>query len=168
MKADEPTGGVLYEEKQSFPRWLLILVLSPLVITIVVTIALSSHQDRNEVLLALGIILPVEVLMFFIFYRVRLEKTVTRDGLYYRWYPVQKKYRMIPKKEIDSIKLRRPPFLNYGYGFYPGYGRYHNMNQGEGMQVYLKSGRKIYFGTEDVISFEKSLQELLSSKTQDR
>ena len=165
MKLAEPTGGVLFEEKQSFPKWLLALVLSPLIVTIVVTIAVSSSQERSEVLLALAIIIPVEILMFFIFYKVRLEKTVTRDGLFYRWFPVQKKYRMIAKDEIESLELRRPPFMNYGHGYYPGYGRYHNMNQGEGMQVYLKNGKKVFFGSNDLLSFENSLREIVHSKT---
>jgi len=129
---------------------------------------MSTASSQKDVVLPLSIILPFECLLIYFFRATTLEKTVTREGFYYRWLPLQKKYRLIQSADIESMEQRPSPSLKYGYGYFPGYGRYHNMSNGKGIQLYLSNGKKVFFGTDDLMSFERSIHEFLSSKTMNR
>ena len=165
MKVTEPTGAVLFEEKQHFPRWLIILMLSPILITVGVTLAISmSEQDRSEMWIALAIVVPMQFIMLYLFYNVQFEKLVTKDGLYYRWTIIQKKYRVITKAEIEKIELRKPPSLKYGKNYTFSHGKVYNVSDKVGLQLYLKNGKKVFFGTGDTFSFNQSMIQLTRSE----
>lgn len=124
MKVVEPTGTVLFEEKQHFPRWLLILMLSPILITVGVTLAVSvRNPDVSELWISLAIVVPIQLMMLYLFSHVQFEKLVTKDGLYYRWTIIQKKYRVLPKVEIKKRELRKPPSLKYGQNYTFSHGK---------------------------------------------
>ena len=158
MKVAEPTGTVLFEEKQYFPKWLLILMVSPILITVGVTLAISmSEQDRSEMWIALAIVIPMQFVMLYFFFNVQLEKLVTKDGLFFRWTIFQKKYRVINKAEIERIEIRKPPVLNYGKNYSFSHGKVYNLSDKEGLQLYLKNGKKVFFGTADTYSFNQAM-----------
>jgi hypothetical protein len=77
----------------------------------------------------------------------------------------QKKYRYIETENIEAFEIRRFPFLSYGYGWFPGYGWYHNASSGDGVQLYLKSGDRYYFSTLDIASFKRAMNSLIRYKT---
>jgi hypothetical protein len=165
LKADEPSGAILFEEKQKFPQWLTILITGIMLLTVVSNLLIGyvNKEDRNEMWIALGIAVPVEVLVIILFQNVCLEKIVTVNGLYYRWRPLQRKFRVIESEGIKSFEVRNSPPLNYGIHCFPGYGWVHNSSAGEGIQLYLVNGKKIFFGTLDTTFFRKALQDIVSS-----
>jgi len=171
LKAYETSGNVLFEEKQKFPRWLNWLLIGVILWTlgiILVAGLAGPEEQRNHIWLALLTAMPIEIPLVILFRYVQLEKIVTSNGLYYRWRPWQKKYRYIEKETIESVEARSFPFLSYGMGWAPGYGRYHRADSGEGLQLYLKNGKRYYFGTADVDSFKKAMNHLLSPFTKTR
>jgi hypothetical protein len=165
LKADEPSGKILFEEEQNVPKWLTILMAGIMLLTIVITLiaGLTTKEDRVDLWIALGVSIPVEILIIIIFWNVRLEKIVTSNGLYYRWKPWQRRFRVIEKESIKSFEVRNSPPLNYGIHWFPGYGWVHNASAGEGIQLYLMNGKKIFFSTLDMVFFQKALGNMTSS-----
>ena len=149
-KVPETSGRFLFEEKQGFPKWITILVISPIFLTIILTLALpaDSTEDRREAWVALAIVIPLQLIMAWVFSKVKWEKIVTSNGLYYRWTFVQSRYRLLERHDISSIEIRQAPALQYGAGRVPGYGKSHNVSGGKGLQVYLSNGKKVFFGTD--------------------
>ncbi len=60
-------------------------------------------------------------------------------------------------EDIERFEIRKAPFAAYGSKWKFGYGRVHNLSKTEGIQLYLKSGKKIFFGTADKTDFEKAI-----------
>lgn len=164
MKVNEPTGSMLFEEKQTFPKWLSLVLLSPVLLTIGLTLAIGSStgSERQEMILALAIVIPVNVLSFFLMYATRFEKVVTLDGFFYRWTPLQKKYRWIRREEIRSMEFRPAPAHKLGYNYSFRHGYVHTMSSGKGWQVHLTNGKRMFFGTADPFLFERAIQEFYS------
>ena len=165
MKVAQPTGAVLFEEKQHFPKWLLLMMLSPILITLGVTLAISMSNDhRSEMWIALGITVPIQLIMLYLFFNVQFEKMVTKDGLFYRWTIIQKKYHVINKTDIEKAELRKPPSLKYGKNYTFSHGKVHNVSDKEGLQLYLKNGKKVFFGTAETFSFNHAMIQLMGGE----
>ena len=165
MKAYETSGNVLFEEKQKFPSWLTLLMGSILLLTIVIILITGftrPEEDRKEMWAGLVVAIAAEIFVIALFLNVQLEKIVTTNGLYYRWSPWQKRFRVIEKESIKGFELRSGPPLNYGIHWFPGYGWVHNASTGEGLQLYLVNGRRMFFSTADASFFRRALQNLIS------
>jgi len=168
LKAYETSGNVLFEEKQKYPKWLNILIAGILLLTLVIILITGlagPPEKRAEMWLGLAIAIPIDIFVMILFRYMQLEKVVTSNGLYYRWKPWQKKYRYIDKENIQSFEVRRFRFISYGMGWFPGYGRYHNASSGEGLQLYLKNGKRFYFSTADVDSFKRAMDHMINPLT---
>jgi hypothetical protein len=168
LKAYETSGSVLFEEKQRFPKWLNFLFAGIIIWTLAIILIAGftgPAEQRNTIWLALAIAMPIEISLVILFRYVQLEKLVTSNGLYYRWKPWHKRYRYIEKENMGAFEIRRFSFMNYGMGWAPGYGRYHNASSGEGVQLYLKNGKRYYFSSADVDSFKRAMNHLLGPVT---
>lgn len=159
-KVHDISGAVYFEEKQRFPKWILWLMLSPVLITVGLMVGLGAAGvgEREEMLIALAFIVPLQALMLFIFLRVQLEKVVTSNGFYYRWNPVQKKYRYYEAREISKFELKKGPVMKYGWSWLRKYGTIHNVSDGKGIQLVLPNGKRIYFGSADAERFHHAME----------
>src|SRR5687768_17408525 len=163
MKVAEPTGSVIFEEKQHFPRWLSIIMLSPILFTIGVWIAVfAGKNNSSEMWLALAVIIPIQLVMLYLFFNVQLEKIVTKNALYFRWTIFHKKYRVIDKKEIENIELRKPPLRKFGQRYVIGQGWMYNVSNNEVLGIHLRNGKKVFFGSADPFSFQRAVNEMIS------
>lgn len=168
LKAYEPCGKVLFGEKQKLP-WLTILIISItlLIIAGMIVMTIAVPEEKEEALLRLAIAPPVQTGVVILFQKMRLEKIVTTNGLYYRWKPWHKKYRVIETGTIKKVQIRKVAQLHYGFGGFPGYGKLHNASIREVVQLYLMNGNKINFSTLDTVFFRRALQNLIiASKIQ--
>ena len=168
IKAYETSGSIMFSEEQRFPKWLALAILSPVILTAGIMLFMSNSKDvdKGEMWLALGLMIPVELILFFIFSSARFESRVTTNGLYYRWKPLQKKFRVIEREEIQEVEVRRSPALKYGPNRVPGYGKVHIARKGEGVQLRLANGKKIFFSTGDPHGLQKAIMEISgNSKT---
>ena len=166
LKADETSGNILFEEKQNFPRWLNILVVGIILFTIVIALVAGytgPKEERSDMWLGLAVAVPIEILILVLFQNMQIEKIVTSNGLYFRWIPWQRKFRLMERESIKSFAVRNSPSLNYGIHWFPGYGWVHNASAGEGMQIYLVNGKKIFFSTSDITFFKKALENIIAS-----
>ena len=119
-------------------------------------------EKRSDIWIALAISMPIEILLIILFRYMQLEKVLTSNGIYYRWKPWHKRYRYIERENIETFIIRRFPFMSYGMGWVPGYGRYHNASSGSGLQLYLKNGKRFYFSTADINSLTKAMNRLIN------
>lgn len=170
LKAYETSGNYLFGEKEKFPKWLSWLMIVPLAIVagLMVMLPRMDEADRQEMWIALAIVLPLQVILIIVFQKAKLEKVVTSNGLYFRWLPLQKKFRVIEKEMIRSVSVTRAPVLNYGSNWVPGYGRMHMASKGEGVEVIKTDGKKIFFSAADPYTMVKALEELIRSNSKTR
>jgi len=89
----------------------------------------------------------------FLFYNMKLVVEIRRDGLYFRYPPMINKFKKISKEEIEKIEVRQyKPIKEYGgWGIKTGaknYGKAYNVRGNIGLQLHLKNGNKILFGTQ--------------------
>jgi hypothetical protein len=160
-RSARPEGNILFEEKQDLPRWILFIVMSPaLVITAVSFSGWVPETEQKELWIALAIVIPVQVLVYFLIRSLRLEKLVTASGLYYKWASWQKDYSFIQKEKIQSVQWRRAPIFQRGVRWVPGYGRVYCFSPGEGIQLYLADGKMIFFSAADKFALGKAMEQL--------
>ena len=160
-------GDILFREEQQFRvRWLWVLLLVIVASSIVLTIALpaTSREDEKARGLALAIIIPLESILLYLFYIVKLETVVSRAGVYFRWLPFFKRYRYIDKQELKETKAGRGPALAYGFHVVPGFGAVHNLGPGMGMQFTLKKGNRIFIGTHKLTEFQSAIDRMVLDK----
>ena len=164
MTTDKST---LFHEEQSFKRsWLAVLLLLGMLIPIGILVSMWIGKQVNsmELLLSLLAVIVVEIPIFLFFIYTRFEIIVLKEGLGYRWWPLQKKYRMILAGEFSEIKTRKSPAYNYGVHWIPGFGWVHNMRGKMGFQIKLISGKKIFLGSERVEELKSTLEKLLNKR----
>ena len=159
------TGSILYREEQLFRvKWLWAILLICVFTTIAVTIAIpaASRQELSGKGIGLAIIIPMETIMLYLFYVVKLETVVSKEAVYYRWSPFFKRYWGINKKEMQEAIADDGPLLSYGFHFVPGYGRVHNMGPGKGMRFILKNGKKFFIGTDNINAFQSAVEKMIN------
>ena len=168
LKAGETSGNILFREKQNFPSWMNILVIGIILFTIVIALIAGytgAKEERSDMWLGLAVAVPIEILIVALFHNMRLEKIVTSNGLYFRWIPWQRKFRVIEKESIKTFETRKSLPLNYGIHWFPGYGWVHNASAGKGLQFYLVNGNKIFLSTSDIDSFIRAMNNLINPTT---
>jgi hypothetical protein len=162
LKAYETSGNVLFEEKQKFPKWVSWLMWVSMVITVIgLLIGFLAGEEKTEMTIELAVVIPIAALAIYLHTNTQLEKIVTSNGMYYRWKPLHKKFRIIENEEIQAVVRRKFFSRSYGFGWFPGYGRYYNASSGEGLQLYLKNGKRFYFSTADINAFDGAINHLI-------
>jgi hypothetical protein len=166
LKVYETSGKVLFEEKQGYTKWLRWMMQFSMSLTVMgLLIGLITEREKTGMMMALALVIPAAALAIYLNANTELEKIVTSNAMYYRWKPFHKKFRVIEKEAIESFVRRKFHPFSYGFGWFPGYGRYFNANTGEGLQLYLKGGKRIYFSASDVESFETAINHLVNPVT---
>ncbi len=167
-RTQEISGRFLYEEMQHFPRWfrivLAMLMGSSLLITVVSVLATSTGENKTELkeaVLSILLVILINGITYFLIVKMKLEKQVTSNGIYYRWLPYQKKYRYMERSELASFYIRKSPAMSYGAKWHPGYGKTHNLSNGKGLQFHLTNGKKIFFGSSDIEGFTQAVQKMM-------
>lgn len=164
MKVQKPTGKILFREEQQFRQvWLWAILISSALIPLGIVVALllqDKQTDMWEKLLAIGIVLSTFSIIVIAFYFVRLETVVTDEGVFYRWWPLLKKYRMLPWQDIASVIVREYPYFNYGYHLTRAYGKVHNTGGNKGVQFVLQHGKKVYIGTQKLQVLQYALEQI--------
>lgn len=135
---------------------------------VVIVAMITAGQKQNDGWIGLLVTVATSVMVIFLIRNAELEKIVTSNGFYFRWKPLHRKFRLIEREEIENIEIKSFPFLSRGSGWFPGYGRYYNLSKGEGIRLHLTNGRSYYFSTAEKSSFDKALQNLISSNPKSR
>lgn len=111
-----------------------------------------------EVLFAIG--------LFLLFAKMKLIVKVSESGLCFRFPPLIIKEKMIAKDELSTYQIREyKPLKEYGgWGIRFGRGKIgkaYNVKGNIGMQLELKNGKKVLFGTQRAEAFLHAMEKMM-------
>lgn len=126
-------------------------------------IGLVSFYSSWIFLFTLMIYTPGLILIYFL----KLETIINKDGIFYRWFPLRRKYSMIPWENIKEITLTE----TFGYLWLwrrsSQYKQIHYLGGSVGLLLKMKSGRKRLFGTRKAEELNHKLIRMAGEKYRD-
>lgn len=158
-------GTILFKEQQRFHAawiWYIIILCLLSATGVIVWLTIQETEQTKMPPVILAFFIPFELLLVYLIYITRLETIVSSEGIYYKWWPFQRSFGFIHFTEIKEARLRSSPPLNYGYHWRPGFGKVHNAGPGKGLQFVLKSGKKIFIGSQKVGRFREAVEKLVT------
>ena len=155
-------GKIFFTEVQKMRQpWVWAIIFLPLALVIWQWKDLMPNPVMLIVPLMMGIICPL------LFYICNLKTEVCGDGLYFRFFPFQLSFHKISISDIQTYEVRTyRPIMEYGgwgirYSF--RYGKAYNVSGNLGVQLVLKNGSKILFGSQKPEEFVEALKKVLST-----
>lgn len=151
----------LFKETQKFDQWWLKLILVSVSIATLLPLYMMYREDTfvNEsswvVFLLTGITFAAIILVLVL----RLVTKINAQGIQYRFFPFPEY--QIPWRDIEKCYVREySPLKEFGgWGIRFGLnGRAFNVKGNIGIQVVLKSGKKILFGTQNETEAERVIE----------
>jgi hypothetical protein len=153
---------IFYSEEQRFTqKWLWILILGPAALfsygayrQLLLGEAWGSNPASDIVLFGSWVLAGVAIPALFWFARLRTE--VRADGIYVRFVPFHRRFRHWRFDEIERIEPKEySPLGEYGgWGIRLGpSGWAYNVKGVNGVQLVLRSRRRIMIGTQDLDGF---------------
>lgn len=144
-----------FKEVQKFKQfwlWLIVLGVAGLCVGVPAGMYLKGAGESGSMsllqLAGYSLLGWLPVVLLFV---SRMETEITPDGISYRLFPFQIKFRKIAWNEIESAEVRtyRPlaEYGGWGLRFSFGNGRAINMSGNQGLQLVLKNGKKLLLGT---------------------
>lgn len=173
---------VFFKEEQRFRQWwiwLLVLVaaivsVGPLIYGIYSQEILNkpygnNPTDTNTLVIILLLVSVLISVMIYFFYASKLVVEIRTSGLFFRYPPMQNKWKTFKKEEIEKFEIRtyRPVVEFNGWGIKGSVkNRAYNVSGNVGLQLYLKNGNKALFGTQEKQAMEYAMKKLMQEKTE--
>jgi len=172
---------ILFSEEQRFNQWtiwlLLIVVSSATVVPLFMGIRSQLVLDgasANDPMSAGGLIVTgvFSVLMilfiFLVLARIRLRTKITIEALYVSYYPLARKWKKFVPDEIEKFQIRtyraKREYGGYGMKRRRRSGQAYTISGKEGLQLYLKNGKKILIGTQKKQAIEYAMRKLMEGE----
>jgi hypothetical protein len=174
-----------YSEEQRFRSTIVWLIMFPVwaVLNIIFGIGLYKqiglgHPWGDEPMSDLGLIaVTVAVNLIVIGTALMMLKTrmvveIRESGLFYRYPPFIIKEKKISREEIERFEVRQyKPIQEYGgWGFrqrkrrFRNAGLAYNVSGNIGLQLYLKNGKKILFGTQRKEAIGSAMNKMMGGR----
>ena len=140
---------ILFKEQQKFRQWWIWALLTPilLIVGLASFFALKESTDNWPILFLLVPLFCCTLA----FYWLRLDMEVRADGIYVRFFPVQKQFRSYHWNNIDQLFIRQyQPVKEYGGWGIRGLDRNRALNVSgtQGLQLVLQDGKRLLIGTQ--------------------
>ena len=169
---------ILFSEEQRFTqKWIWILIIVATLISVGPTIygifsqeisgkPWGNNPTETSVLM---VILFIETVIMggiiVLLLKMRLKLEIRLDGLWFSYPPLLRKIQHIRKDEIVRFEVRKyNPVFEYG-----GWGmkgstknKAYNVSGNSGLQLYLKNGKRILFGTKQSHSIEYAMKKMMN------
>jgi hypothetical protein len=174
-----------YSEEQKFSPMLVWLIMFPVWTVLNVIFGIGLYQqisldqpwgdepmsDSGLVLVTIAInliVIGTALLML----KTRMVVEIRESRLVYRYPPFIIKEKKISREEIDRFEVRQyKPIQEYGgWGFrqrtrrFRNSGLAYNVSGNIGLQLYLKNGKKILFGTQRKEAIGSAMNKLMGGK----
>lgn len=167
---------VLFKESQQFRQWWQIILMLLVTVTQIVLCAytlwmhtvegVSAGKTSTPVLVLIGVIIAMSVIIWG-FFAMKLELEIDSAGIHFRFFPVIRKIRLISREEIQRFEIRKyKPIIDYGgWGIKKRFkwGKAYNVSGNIGLQLYLKNGRKVLFGTQRSQAITAAMNEMMKN-----
>ncbi|MBL0340652.1 MAG: hypothetical protein IPP71_06870 [Bacteroidetes bacterium] len=118
--------------------------------------------SHNWFMIALTLLIPTPLLIGF--YMARLETVINEDGIFYRWAPFFKAYKMIQWDSVKEISIIDLKSAGFWWRFSSKYGEVQYVGGGFGIQVKMKSGRRRLIGTRKAEELNRILIRIAGTK----
>ncbi|HEX6334676.1 MAG TPA: hypothetical protein VFZ78_10650 [Flavisolibacter sp.] len=154
---------ILFHEVQRFSQGMITyLMVATAVICFgtVAVLAVAGQIPADEAAIVLVLLVIVFSVVFYLLARAVFEITVSTDAVSLRWPPFRRKPQVITGGMISKAEVRKGPPLQYGFQYLPGYGWVYRLAGKNGVQLQLRSGKKIFIGSQDVFMFRKALEQI--------
>lgn len=171
----------LYKEEQKFGQPWIWLIFIPLTASSLTYFAFGLHKqlvlgepfgdkpmpDAGLLIVAIFTVL-MTVGLTLLFYKMKLVVEIRSDGIYFRYPPMINTFRRIEKEEIERFEVRAyKPIKEFGgWGIKNGtssHGKAYNTRGNIGLQLYLKNGSKVLFGTQRKAAIHAATTKMMSS-----
>lgn len=171
---------VFYKEEQRFNQWWMWAIIIPVVIGMMILFCHKLYVwfmlDENipedielyyQVLIIVFAMVFTMALAYGIFI-AKLETQIKNGAIHYRFIPFIFKWRKIVKSDITDWSVRQyNPIAEYGgWGvrFTFGKSRAVNVKGNKGLQLVLKSGKKLLIGTQKPEELRNVMVQLMDDK----
>ena len=145
----------IFQEQQRFTQWWLWLIIAMVILIPLYKPFMTLLNGGAlvgsplDVGFWIGFVVAIGVVLLFRF--LKLETAIDEHGISLQFHPFQKQPRRISWSELQSVRTRKyNPILEYGgWGFKSGIsGGAYNVKGNRGIQLQLKSGKKLLIGTQ--------------------
>ena len=168
-----------FSEEQFFTQlwiWLLLIaamsaMLIPTAIGLYTQLVLDQPWGNRPIgnvafLWVAGLELLFAVGLFLFMAKMRLIVKVSDTALHFRYPPLIMKERIISRESVKAFGIRQyKPLKEYGgWGIKYGMGRVgkaYNVKGNIGMQLELKNGQKVLFGTQRADAFQRAMEKMM-------
>ncbi len=171
---------LLFKEEQRFRQWWLWLILNlaagvsiiPFLVGIYFQEVLGKPLGNNPastLFLVFFLIFDTVLIggVIFMIYKMRLTVEVRTTGLWFRYPPLAYRWKCFAKEEIERFEIRtyRPVSEYGGWGIKGGSrNKAYNVSGNIGLQLYLKDGKKVLFGTEKKQALEYAINKMMKGE----
>lgn len=170
---------VLFKETQQFRQWWwIVLILGLTIPQMVFSIYALYQQTVNGIQVGdspapnamLIVMFFAMIIVNWVFFSMKFEVWIDQEGIHYRFFPLIFKNQFISKEEILRFEIRKcSPIRDYGgwgirRGFGRKWGRAYIVSGNIGLQLYLKNGKKVLFGTQRSQAIMYAMDEMMKQK----
>jgi hypothetical protein len=160
---------MVYTEKQSMRQywWVLLITAASMVMMFTLWLAEEDPTKKQELLTALLIVVGLEGGILALIFSMNLRTKVDNKGITYSFKPFLRE-KNLKWADLDKVWVRKyKPIAEYGgWGFRVAWfkktGKAYSVWGNYGLQLHLKSGKKILIGTQkkdELVTFLKRLKE---------
>jgi hypothetical protein len=171
---------LLFKEEQRFNQWWLwlIIISATLISTVPFMIGIYTQEVLGKPwgnnpgstgLLVFVLVLDLVIMLgiIWLFLKMSLQVEIREGGLHYKFPPLLVKWKIIAKEEIESFSVRiYRPVLEFGGWGIKGSSRKmaYNMSGNIGLELVLKNGRKVLFGTQKSQAIKYAMEKMMNGE----
>jgi hypothetical protein len=164
--------GDLFIEEQKFRKmylWIILITVNAFQLIVIFQLVffgeisgeIPGTRGRLIIFLQSTLVFLITLLMW----NLRLDTAIREDGIYYRYFPFQRKFKKILWSDISKCYVRRyNPIMEYGgwglrLGLF-GKGQAFNVAGNMGLQLVFNNGKRFLIGTQKPDELDESLKKL--------
>jgi hypothetical protein len=121
-------------------------------------------STKGLIVICIGMTLFMGLILLFVA-RSRLKTKIDKDGFWYCYPPLSRKWKKISREEIERFEIRtiRPNREYGGYGIHrnPKFGTAYIVSGKIGLQLYLKNGKKVLIGTQKKQAITSAMEKMM-------
>lgn len=172
----------LFKEEQRYRQWYIYVILILAVFASAGPIAYGIYSqevlhkpfgdnpgETSELIVSLVAIVVIMGITITMILLSVLQTEVRSDGFWYRFPPLIRRWRHISASEIEKYEVRiynaRREFKGHGIKFRSRrYGRGYTVSGNSGLQIYLKNGKKVLFGTQRKQALDYAMKKMMEQE----
>jgi len=147
---------ILFFERQRFRQawlWAIIIGINGIFVYGFIRQVLMGHVFGDKPMSNAGLLisLVISLIVTTFFLSIRLETIIKMDGIYVRFFPFHFQYKKYEWEQVSQIYVRKyhaiGEYGGWGYKIMIGSGKAYNISGNMGIQLVLKSKKRILIGT---------------------